>query len=120
MSRDHRKLKVFSLSDQLVLAVYRASASFPDNERYGLQSQLRRSAVSVPCNIVEGSARLTTREYVNFLNIANGSAAETRYLASLSARLGMMPPSAAEELEEGYRELCASLTRLISSLSPEP
>jgi four helix bundle protein len=122
MGRDHRKLRVFALADCLVLDVYRASAGFPAHERFGLQSQIRRAAVSTASNIVEGSARRSDREYVNFLNVAGGSAAETRYLADLSTRLEFLESQDALILEDGYRELCASLTALIKSLSlsPEP
>ena len=72
MSRDHRKLRVFTLADCLVVDVYRASSGFPASERYGLQSQLRKAAVSSAVNIVEGSARRTDAEYLHFLNIALG------------------------------------------------
>jgi len=109
------------MADRLVLDVYRTSKAFPAHERYALQSQLRRSAVSVASNIVEGCARRAEGEYVYFLNVASGSAAEARYLADLAARLSYMTSSDAAMLEEGYRHLCASLTSLINSLSrPEP
>ena len=116
VSRDHTKLRVFGMADRLVYEVYRATKGFPDEERFGLQAQLRRSAVSVPTNIVEGSARSSTSEYCRFLNIAAGSAAETHYLLGLSARLGMLPAPKAELLLEGYTILVKSLKRLLVEL----
>jgi four helix bundle protein len=113
MSRDHRKLRVFSLADTLVPGIYKSSSNFPLEERYGLQMQLRRAALSVACNIVEGCARRGEKKYVNFLNVAAGSAAEARYLCEMAARLGFMPASASAELIGGYTELCAQLQALI-------
>jgi four helix bundle protein len=116
MSRDHRKLRVFQRADALVSAVYQATDRLPSEERYGLQAQIRRAAVSVAANIVEGSARRTLAEYVNFLNIAAGSAAEARYLIDLARRLGMLPADHATVLEDGYRELSASLCALLTTI----
>ena len=116
MSRDHRKLKVFALADDLVLDVYRATREISVEERYGLQAQIRRAAVSVPTNIVEGSARRSTRDYIHFLVIALGSASEVRYLLSLARRLEVVPTPAASALEGRYDELVRSLEALVKSL----
>ena len=121
VSRDHRKLGVFRDSDGLVEDIYRATKDFPASERFGLQTQIRRSCVSIATNIVEGAARRGEREFVNFLNIAAGSAAESRYLIALSARLGFVAPDQAEQFENRFRKLCAQLESLIRSLrGPAP
>jgi four helix bundle protein len=72
---------------QLTLAVYRLTASFPDHEKYGLISQLRRCSVSIPSNIAEGHARLSTREYLRHVSIALGSLAELEAQLHLSSEL---------------------------------
>ena len=90
MSRDHRNLRVFGQADEFVLAVYEATRSFPDSEKYGITSQLRCAAVSVPANIVEGCARRTENDFLRFLSIAQGSLRESGYLVSLSHRLGFL------------------------------
>ena len=115
MPRDHSKLTVFQLADALAIDIYLATLNFPASERWGLQSQLRRAAVSVACNIVEGSARSTTREYVRFLNVACSSAAETRYLISLAQRLEMLPQINADLIPRSDR-LVRSLKKLVASL----
>jgi hypothetical protein len=70
MARDHRRLRVFHEAHQLVLVIYRDTRNFPRDEWFGIRAQMRRAAVSVTTNIVEGSARLGTAEYVNFVNVA--------------------------------------------------
>src|SRR5689334_4950414 len=102
MSRDHRKLEVFHVSDQLVVEVYKITASLPTAERFGLQSQLRGAAVSVATNIVEGSGRRTTGEYCHFLYVAHASARETAYLLALSLRLGYLSESLAGPMANAY------------------
>jgi four helix bundle protein len=119
MSRDYRKLKVFELADALVLAVYRATQQFPVEERFGLQSQIRRAAVSIAANIVEGCARTTTKDYLHFMSISLGSANEVRYLLDLSVRLKFLDRDKAIDLDQRYTELIASPASLVRSLSPE-
>jgi len=118
MSRDHRKLRVFVLADQLVLQIYRVSKSFPVEERFGLQSQLRRSALSVATNVVEGSARRTQAEYAHFVNIAASSAAEAEYLIDISRRLGLLSEEIGTGLSQEYRQLAAGLQALLQTMRP--
>lgn len=90
MATDHRKLSVFHLADELTVKVYLITANFPREERYGLRSQLRRAAVSIPTNIVEGCARDSDREHDRFYEIAFASARELGYLLELSRKLELM------------------------------
>jgi four helix bundle protein len=112
MSRDHRKLRVFELADELAVEVYRATQGFPSEERYGLQSQIRRAAVSTVTNIVEGCARQSTRDYVHFLNMSFASASEARDLLDLSARLGYLTPPAGPH----FQTTCLRLLRQLHNL----
>lgn len=90
MVRDHTKLRAFELADDVVMLVYRVTAGFPKEELFGLTSQMRRAAVSVPSNIVEGCARDSEADYLRFLNIAFGSLRELHYQLNLSNRLGFL------------------------------
>lgn len=89
--RDHRNLRAFQLADDLAFLVYQDTKHFPKEEMFGLTSQIRRSAVSVPSNIVEGCGRLSEADLVRFLDIANGSLRELQYQLSLASRLGYLP-----------------------------
>jgi len=84
---DYRRLAVWEKSHQLVLSVYRASSGFPKEEIYGLTSQLRRAAISIPSSIAEGSGRGSDPEMVRFLQIALGSAHEVEYQLLLARDL---------------------------------
>lgn len=120
MSRDHTNLRVFSLAEQLVLEIYESTKDFPATERFVLQSQIRRAAISVVTNIVEGSAGRTTKDYVHFLSVATGSGAETLSLIGLARQLGLLSPVKAEPLEARYTELVKSLKKLVASLENLP
>jgi four helix bundle protein len=119
MSRDHTKLRVFQFADALATCIYRETAVFPPGERFGLQAQLRRAAVSVSANIVEGSARRSQSDYLRFLEIALGSACEVDYLVDLSRRLGFMTEDGAPlQILHPTRDSVAAKTDQLSRLSP--
>ena len=118
--RDHRKLRAFELADELTLSVYRFTATFPSDERFGLTSQMRRSAVSIVSNIVEGCARNTQADYLRFLDIAHGSARELDYKISLAKRLGYVDERNVQEIENRSVETCKVLNGLIASLRRRP
>jgi four helix bundle protein len=113
MSRDHRKLNVFHQADELIVKLYAETARFPSEERFGLRVQLRRAAVSAATNIVEGCARRSQGEYLNFINVATGSASETRYLLELAYRLGFINIEVFHELEPKYTQLVKGLKKLL-------
>ena len=117
MSRDPYRLHAFVLADDLVLDAYRATRFFPAAERFGLQSQIRRGAVSVPANLVEGCARRTERDYLHFVGIAIGSASEVRYLIGLAVRLGFADGTEGERLKVGYSRVIKALQALVTSLN---
>jgi four helix bundle protein len=116
MSRDHRKLDAFRLADDLVLQVYRGTTNFPTIERYGLLAQIRRAAVSVPTNIVEGCARASEGDYLRFLDIAFASSRELLYLIDLSARLGLLDENTRRELINLGDRTAGKLSALRTSL----
>jgi len=106
------KLLAWQRSHQLVLAIYGASVGFPRSEQFGLTSQLRRAALSVPTNIAEGSKRQSQSDFARFLNIAEGSLAETEYLLMVSRDLGYIElPAASRYLKE-----VSEILRMLSGL----
>jgi len=119
VSRDHTKLRVFADAHQLTLDIYRNTKNFPRDEWFGMRVQLRRAAVSVPTNIVEGNARKTTPDYLNFLHIALGSACELKYLVSLSIELGLIRNGEARDLPRQSDAVVRQLQRLVESMERE-
>ena len=114
--RDHTQLRAFELADEVAMSVYRATAGFPKEELFGLTSQIRRAAVSVPSNIVEGCARDSEAEYLRFLNIAFGSLRERHYQLDLSRRLGFLRNEDSSLLEAKVVETEKVLNGLIRAL----
>jgi len=119
MSRDHTKLRVFADAHQLTLDIYRNTKTFPKDEWFGMRVQLRRAAASVPTNIVEGNARKTTPDYLNFLYIALGSACELKYLVSLCIELGLFGNAEARDLPRQSNAVVRQLQRLVESMERE-
>lgn len=105
-------LTVWQRAHALVIAVYRASATFPTDERYGVTSQLRRAITSIPANIAEGSRREGPQEYARFLNIAQGSAAEVEYFLILSHDLGYLDDETFRRLADDIDQVARMLHAL--------
>lgn len=116
MARDHRKLEAFKIADELALAMYLSTNTLPASERYGLQSQLRRAAISVAANIVEGCARESEADYLRFLDIAFGSARELVYLTGLAQRLQYVEANAASKIEALGGRAAAAIFSLRASM----
>jgi len=109
--RDYTKLRAFELADEVAVLTYRVTRGFPREEIYGLTSQMRRAAVSVPSNIVEGCSRESQAEYFRFLEIAFGSLRELHYQFGLADRLGYIDkadvPKCDSKIVETEKVLCS-------------
>jgi four helix bundle protein len=99
------KLEVWKLADELAFRVYKITQNFPKEEVYGITSQVRRAALSIPTNIVEGYSRKGDRELARFVNISLGSLGETKYLLYFSNRLEYLEKETYNELKKGYDTL---------------
>jgi four helix bundle protein len=117
--RDYTKIEAWKLSDDLTVAVYEATRAFPREELYGLTSQLRRAAYSVPANIAEGSSRESKRDYLHFLYISRGSLSETQYFIHLAQRLGYLNPTDGQRLTAQTKATFACLHGLIKAVERE-
>ena len=117
--KSYRDLIVWQKSYALALAMYQATREFPKNETFGLVSQLRRAAVSVPSNIAEGYCRRSRPDYLRFLSIAQGSVGEVDTLLCLCRDLGFLEASTAQLLANSVDEVGKMLTGLTQSLQAE-
>ena len=96
----------------LTVQTYELTRRFPSEEKYGLSSQMRRAAASVPANIAEGQARRSKKEFLQMLSIARGSLAELETFVTLSERLGLIRREASNSLLED----CAEINRMMNGL----
>jgi len=116
MLKSFKELKVWQRSYDFCIKVYRITAGFPKGERYGLRSQIRRSAVSIPSNIAEGYGRKTTADYVHMLYIAYGSICELETQILLSGDLGLIGNKELRIAKQDIAEIERMLMGLIRSL----
>jgi four helix bundle protein len=117
--RDYTKIDAWRLADDLAVSVYARTRLFPKEEIYGLTSQLRRAAYSVPANIVEGATRGTKKDYLHFLYIARASLSEAQYFIHLANRLGYFDAGDVEALREQMTSTFACLHGLIRAVEAE-
>ncbi len=110
--KTYRDLQVWQKAMQLVTSIYSLSKSFPDQELYGLTSQIRRCSVSIPANIAEGYGRNSTQDYLRFLRIANGSLFELQTMLEISYNLNLL----AQDKYSHHYEMSREIERMLSSL----
>jgi len=117
--RPHRRLVLWQKAVELVAAVYVTTGRFPPAERFGLASQMRRAAVSVPSNVAEGAARKGSREFAQFLYTARGSLSELDTQLEIAARLGFVSDEERNVLQVRMDEVSRLLSGLIASTRRE-
>lgn len=114
--RSFRDLRTWREAHALVLEIYRMTSAFPSEERYGLTSQLRRAATSIPSNIAEGMGRASTADLIRFFINARGSVQETIYQVLLAKDLAYCPSELADRLTDRYNGLNAGINAHIEQL----
>ena len=112
MDKPHKNLKAWTLSMDIAEGIYSATKTFPTEEKFGLMSQIRRSAVSIPSNIAEGAARNTKKEFVHFLHISQGSLSELDTQLELAFRLQYLD----ENTWEKFNDMLIEEDKIISGL----
>ena len=117
-SESFRNLKVWRVSMDLVEQIYKATSSFPRDERFGLTAQVRRAAVSIPSNIGEGKRRKRERAFLHHLDIALGSQGEVEVQLEIASRVGFLPKGDYVRLAALAGEVGRMLNGLITSMQP--
>jgi four helix bundle protein len=115
MAQSHKRLIAWRKAMEFVVEIYHATRTFPRDEMYGLASQLRRAAVSVPSNIAEGQARYSHREFHRFLTNARGSLAEIETQVAIASALAYLPSETADALLDRAAELGRIVNGLLAS-----
>jgi len=115
-SQSYRDLLAWKQGIELVGQIYNATRSWPNHEMYGLTSQVRRAAVSIPANIAEGQGRNGQREFANFLGIANGSICELETLIVIARQEGYLTEDQELSLNQQSRRVASLLNGLLKSL----
>jgi four helix bundle protein len=116
MGKPHHNLEVWKRSLNYVTGIYKITANFPADEKFGLVSQMRRAAVSIPSNIAEGAARNSKKEFINFLHISQGSTAELETQILISRNLSFLAPSDTDPLLQELEEISRMIIGLQKSL----
>lgn len=116
MEKPHRRLIVWQKSVELTTEIYRLTQKFPISEQYGLVSQMRRAATSIPCNIAEGAAR-GKKEYLQFLRVAIGSVSELDTQLEIARRLAYLPVEEHQAIDEKLAEINRMLLALRQSIA---
>ena len=114
--RDFHNYKVWEKGHQFALSIYKKTKSFPKDELFGITSQLRRAATSIPINIAEGCGRRSDSEFAHFLNIAAGSASEVEEELLLSFDLEYKDKASYQQLDKEVNDIKAMLNKLIETL----
>lgn len=114
--RDFRKYKVWELGHEISISMYKISQFFPPEEIYGITSQMRRAAYSIPSNIAEGCGRESDTEFKRFLIISQGSSSELEYFSLLAKDLGYIDDSIYLKLNDSINKVKRSLNKLIQKL----
>ncbi len=117
MEKPHKKLNVWQVAMKVAQMVYKLTNAFPADERFGLVSQMRRAAISIPSNIAEGAARQGKREFKNFLSMAQGSLSELDTQIELAVLLSYLNQENLKEITEAMLQVDKMLTGLIRRLT---
>ena len=113
--RSHKNLLVWKESIDLIKFVYQITATFPENEKYGIVSQMKRAVISITLNIAEGAARKTKKDFNHFLNISEGSLSEIDAIAEISLELSLISKETYEQIIAKINKVSALLRGLIKS-----